>query len=267
MNEKRFLLDVQERIQLKTIFGTLGWGDGQFNFPCGVCAIEDKIMVCDSNNNRIQIFNQKGQFISSIIDCNGELFRDPYGICVSGKDILVANNRSHKIYILNPKLSYSIDVGTLYPKRIFRMDKDQILVTVDGGRIVSIDQNSGMLKQFAQDYSISPSGICCNSTGKVLVAYSHSNGIAVFDKHGNVLHTFDSTGGNPNQFKFPRGICVDRDDNIFVADYLNDRICVFNSNFQPLQQISFESPSDLCITSTQLVVTSCTRNCVGIFSN
>ena len=44
-------------------FGQLGPGKGQFNSPHGFClGMEEDIVVADTNNHRIQIFEKTGEF-------------------------------------------------------------------------------------------------------------------------------------------------------------------------------------------------------------
>ena len=51
-------------------FGTRGYGQGQFNKPCGVAVDgEGNILVADSNNNRIQKFTAEGhQLVLKVMD-------------------------------------------------------------------------------------------------------------------------------------------------------------------------------------------------------
>jgi len=45
-------------------FGTLGNGDGQFDFPTGLCASPNgELFVVDQNNDRVQVFDQSGKFL------------------------------------------------------------------------------------------------------------------------------------------------------------------------------------------------------------
>lgn len=44
-------------------FGQLGPGKGQFNSPHGFClGLEEDIIVADTNNHRIQVFEKNGEF-------------------------------------------------------------------------------------------------------------------------------------------------------------------------------------------------------------
>jgi len=44
-------------------FGQLGPGKGQFNSPHGFClGMDEDIVVADTNNHRIQVFEKSGEF-------------------------------------------------------------------------------------------------------------------------------------------------------------------------------------------------------------
>jgi tripartite motif-containing protein 2/3 len=50
-------------MQIRTKFGTLGAAKAQFNSPHGFClGIDEEIIVADTNNHRIQVFDKEGNF-------------------------------------------------------------------------------------------------------------------------------------------------------------------------------------------------------------
>ncbi|MBI3756232.1 MAG: NHL repeat-containing protein, partial [Deltaproteobacteria bacterium] len=62
-----------------------GSGNGQFYEPAGIAVSSDnRIYVVDSENNRVQIFDQAGQFIKAFGAKGKETgqFRMPYGIAI-----------------------------------------------------------------------------------------------------------------------------------------------------------------------------------------
>ena len=65
-----------------------------------------------------------------------------------------------------------------------------------------------------------PYGVAFNSAGEVLVTMAGE--VGVFDKQGKKLRTIKHT------FQYPRGIAVDKEDNIFVLD--RGRYCVYKLN-------------------------------------
>lgn len=50
-------------MQIRCKYGQLGPGKGQFNSPHGFClGSEEDIIVADTNNHRIQVFDKAGSF-------------------------------------------------------------------------------------------------------------------------------------------------------------------------------------------------------------
>ena len=79
-------------------FGEKGNQDGQFNSPRGMCLDgSDNLLVCDSNNNRVQQFSLDGRFTGKTT----VPLKDPLRI-VTAPDgrILVTSRTAKKIYIL-----------------------------------------------------------------------------------------------------------------------------------------------------------------------
>jgi len=46
----------------------------------------------------------------------------------------------------------------------------------------------------------------------------------IFDSNGQFVRKIGSEGSGPGQFKFPRGLCVDQEGSVIVADRNNDRV-------------------------------------------
>lgn len=50
-------------MQIRCKFGALGTSKGQFNSPHGFClGVDEEIIVADTNNHRIEVFEKNGQF-------------------------------------------------------------------------------------------------------------------------------------------------------------------------------------------------------------
>ena len=79
-------------------FGKKGNQDGQFNIPWGIFVdSSNNVLVCDSNNNRVQQFSLDGRFIGKSVTH----LRDPTGIATAPDGrILVTSYMANKVYIL-----------------------------------------------------------------------------------------------------------------------------------------------------------------------
>lgn len=108
------------------------------------------------------------------------------------------------------------------------------------GKFGSMGSGEGQLEH--------PHYIAVSNTNRVIVSDSNNHRIQVFDVNGKVLNTFGSEGSEEvggqggrgfrvtgliifsfqGQFKFPRGVAVDDQGYICVADSGNNRIQIFH---------------------------------------
>jgi NHL repeat-containing protein len=96
-----------------------------------------------------------------------------------------------------------------------------------------------------------PSDVTFDKAGNIYVAdgFGNNNRIAKFNKDGNFLKTFGSTGSANGQFNGIRGIVSDAAGNLYVADAGNKRIQVFDGEGTFKSAITgIGTPMALCIT-------------------
>ena len=74
--------------------------------------------------------------------------------------------------------------------------------------------------------------------------------VAKFDKDGHFIKSWGSRGNEPGQFNSLRGIALDAQGNVYVADAGNKRIQVFDGDGNPKAQITnVGTPYAMCMTS------------------
>jgi streptogramin lyase len=195
----------------------------QFNFPRGVAVDGDgNIIVADTCNCLIRKITQQGTLTGTTLtvstlagtgeeghkDGEGTVarFNQPYGVVVDGDgNIIVADMHNHCIRKITPKGHVSTLAGT---------DKK-------GHR-----DGEGTVAQF--NY---PRGIAMDGDRNVFVADQNNHRIRKITPQGQVS-TLAGTGegshrdgaGTVAQFHCPRGVAVDGNGNVFVADTFNHRI-------------------------------------------
>ncbi len=98
---------------LKIEFGREGSGQGEFSFPNGV-AVDNKtgrIFVADSNNARVQVFDSKGKYISTIGQAPGKSqLSHPMSIAISENSrvhVTDAFGHNVQVYDTNGKFLYN----------------------------------------------------------------------------------------------------------------------------------------------------------------
>jgi len=96
--------------------------------------------------------------------------------------------------------------------------------------------------------------VAWDRAGNIYVADGLGDGIgnarvAKFDKDGHFLKSWGSRGTEPGQFNALRGIAIDGQGNVYVADAGNKRIQVFDSDGKATREISnIGTPWAICMT-------------------
>ncbi|MEZ4813241.1 MAG: hypothetical protein R2883_07200 [Caldisericia bacterium] len=123
-----------------------GNGRGQINGPIGITVLDGKIYVSSYKNNRVDVFNPDGKYVSSLPEddnaCSGS-FGLPVGLSISNGTYAVADSARSKILFFNENgFSSGIwkkgdrDKRTLHPRdlisikmEIFTLQTAEIIVS------------------------------------------------------------------------------------------------------------------------------------------
>ena len=152
-------------------WGSQGSEEGEFSIPKGMCVSGEEVFVCDSYNNRIQVFGRDGSFLrqwGSQGSGQGQ-FACPADVAVSAGEVFVCDCKNHRIQVFGVDGSFARQWGTL---------------------------GSG------QGEFIYPRGVAV-SNGEVLVSDLFNHRIQVFDVVGTFLRQWGTRGSGEGQLKHP----------------------------------------------------------------
>ena len=197
-----------------TEFGSYGEGPGQFIWPMSIAVdSEVNVYVADEYLHRITIYNKDGEYLNhwgTHGSTDGELDR-PSGLAIRDDTIFVVDSRNHRV-------------------QKFTLDGKYL------GQFGSFGDGPGQLN--------TPWGIGLDKDGNVFVADWRNDRIQSFTSGGKWLASFGrpGTGGDTSityrhggirvaarpvgLFNRPTGVSVDKDGDIYVADWLNNRVQV-----------------------------------------
>jgi DNA-binding beta-propeller fold protein YncE len=94
--------------------------------------------------------------------------------------------------------------------------------------------------------------VAWDAAGNIYVAdgIASNNRVAKFDPDGRFISHWGSTGSEPGQFDGVKGLAIDRQGNVYVADHGNNRIQVFDSNGTFKSQFGgVGTPLAICMTT------------------
>ena len=136
-------------------FGSRGKSMNQFDAPLGICSMDQKLLICDRINERIQIYDPSTLFPVRSIALDG---LHPLGICSTPERLVVVSTDSNVILVINQERHI-------------------------------IKRFSSRAERF-----VYPFGICCNSKNEIILSDYCASGVGVFSLDGLFLRGLDSKG-------------------------------------------------------------------------
>ncbi len=217
---QKFTLDGQ----LVGVFGQSGspaaedptGGLGLFFGPRDIALIgEDRLLVTDTGNHRLQLLDRDGNFLS-VVGAFGSLlgqFNEPVGLAVAPDgSIFVADTWNGRVQRLSPEL-----------------------VAISEFRVEAWSGQSINNKPY----------IAVDSGGRVYVTDPETYQVLIFNANGAYLNRFGQFGADIASLGLPNGLAIDAEDNLWVADAGNHRILGFAPVYGvPALPASLEAPPD-----------------------
>ncbi|XP_075234706.1 E3 ubiquitin-protein ligase meiotic P26 [Lycorma delicatula] len=192
-------------MQVRNKFGQMGASDGQFNSPHGFClGLEEDIIVADTNNHRIQVFDKNGAF--------------KFQFGTSGKE-----------------------EGQLwYPRKVAVMRPTGKFVICDRGnersRMQLFNKNGQFLKKIAIRYIDIVAGLAVSNQGRIVAVDSVSPTVFIIGETGDLLSWFDCS----DHMREPSDIAINGKE-FFVCDFKGHCVVVFNEQGSFLRRIGCEN--------------------------
>ncbi|XP_064637798.1 brain tumor protein-like [Lineus longissimus] len=185
-------------------FGEFGVMDGQFTEPSGVAVnAQNDIIVADTNNHRIQIFDKEGRFKFQFGECGKRdsqlLYPNRVAVVKTSGDIIVTERSpTHQVQIYN--------------------------------------QYGQFVRKFGANVLQHPRGVTVDNKGRIIIVECKVMRVIIFDQMGNVLQKF----GCSKHLEFPNGVVVNDKEEIFISDNRAHCVKVFSYQGVFLRQIGGE---------------------------
>jgi len=192
-------------------FGEFGILEGQFTEPSGVAVTEEnEIIVADTNNHRIQVFDKEGNFKFQF----GEVGKRDGQLLYPNRVAVVAT--SGDIVVTERSPTHQVQIFTKF---------------------------GHFIRKFGADILQHPRGVTTDCWGRIIVVECKVMRVVIFDMMGNVLNKFSCS----RYLEFPNGVVVNDQMEIFISDNRAHCVKVFDYQGNYLRQIGGEGVSNFPI--------------------
>lgn len=257
VNHADSMLDITSKIMSTTIFppksqikrqkmiyhckfGEFGVMEGQFTEPSGVAVnAQNDIIVADTNNHRIQIFDKEGRFKFQFGECgkrDGQLLY-PNRVAVvrtSGDIIVTERSPTHQIQIYNQYGQFVRKFGAnilQHPRGVTVDNKGRIVVVeCKVMRVIIFDQTGAVLQKFGCSKHLEfPNGVVVNDKQEIFISDNRAHCVKVFSYEGVYLRQIGGEGIT----NYPIGVGINAAGEILIADNHNNfNLTIFTQDGQ-----------------------------------
>ncbi|KAL8575584.1 hypothetical protein ACOMHN_059648 [Nucella lapillus] len=247
--------------------GTKGSEPGDFNYPRGVCSAESgDIIVADSGNHRVQIFNSFGIFklaFGKLGSQRGE-FNEPTDVTeLPNGDLAVADRRNKRVQIFTDQGKFLKQLVVGDPPYSVACDHHAHLVACTVGRTVEVFTQLQYCYTFLVPFNdppanqkrglnSSPLHVGMSDQGEIVVSDGPDQCIKVFGLDGTMLRQIRLRSHGEGLTCSPGGVFVTPIGQVMVADILNHSVSVYTTLGMFLHQVLVPTDGLGCVHSVSV---------------
>lgn len=164
------------------------------------------------------------------------------------------------------------------PRSVARSGSHEMVVLDNAARVLVYGTNGVLVRQWAMpEKSVGkPEGVVVLRDGTVVVCDTHYHRVVEFGATGQVVRMFGREGQAPGEFIYPVAVCLDAQENLYVAEYgSNDRVQVFTRDGAFLRAFGafgtkpgeFQRPSGLVWDAGRVYVADAFNNRIQVFTD
>ncbi|KAJ8315523.1 hypothetical protein KUTeg_007673 [Tegillarca granosa] len=247
--------------------GVKGDGPGDFIYPRGLTVtLDGDILVADTDNNRIQIFNQFGLYkrkFGTKGNAKGQ-FDQPTGVTEMPYGyIAVADRNNRRIQVFSEEGEYKYEFPTIDPPFCVCCDKDFNTAVSTTKRTIEIYNREGKLLHCFSIGGNTRNHIGCqisinNTRAEVIVCDTFTGLVKYFKYDGKLVYKFEPKAASEGLTMVPSAIGLSPLGDILVADALNHVVNVYSDKGVFIKQL-------LCPTDEAGAIQACAVGPEGHF--
>jgi len=213
-------------------FGSSGTEGGKFNHPADVAVDgSGSLWVVDKANNRVEQFNEKGEFIKAVgsLGSTGGKLNSPSGVAIDPfGDIDVTDTGNNRVVRFHADGTFDSVVGANVNKT--KVESGGTLAEKNHCTASSGDVCQAGTAGSADGLMSEPIGIITTGAGNFFVVEKANNRVEKFNTNGEMVVKFGSLGSEGGKLKEPTAIVKAPDGSFWVADTGNNRIEEWDSS-------------------------------------
>jgi DNA-binding beta-propeller fold protein YncE len=224
-------------------FGDTGDEKTRLVYPYGIAVIGSEVFVADAGQMKVAVFDQNGRFKRYFGDkalvhpVDMVFFQNKLYFTDVGRQQVVVMDLTGKETLSIGKYGRSESGEFYYPNGIAIAPDGRILVADTNNSRVQVFDNSGkFIEMWTGDlekhegYFAAPSSIALDKEGNAYVADALCQRVSMLDKEGKLVFGVTQVGRSDEKdaLSLPTGVFVDDKQRLYVAEYGNSRIVVYD---------------------------------------
>ncbi len=233
--------------------------------PYGVFMRNGKLYVCDISVGGLEIIDFEKHTFNYFVPQSINKLKLPLNAFVDADNQLyVVDTDSKKIMIFDELGNYVTSFGleeNLKPTGIFIYENTIYIVDSENHRINVYDKTTNKFEYYfphtephEDGYLYKPTNITVEAN-KIYVSDMGSGNVKIYSLNGTYLKKVGKYGKNIGDFVRPKGIAVDREENLFVVDASFENIQIFNKEGQLLMFFGghYEGPGGMWLPTSVII--------------
>ncbi|HAH31842.1 MAG TPA: hypothetical protein DCL44_05960 [Elusimicrobia bacterium] len=233
-----------------------GDAQGQVKNPRSFASdFKGKLYVADTSNDRLQIFDSSGAFISAFGEGGSKEgnFSDPSGLAVNDKGrIYIADTGNKRLQAFNADGIFLFAVGPKFgsvilqkpvavsidnSKNIYILDAalKKVVVTDAAGKFLKVWDNSGDLQN--------PVSMVYDGKGYFYILDKGASNVKLFDEDGIFTASFFAKGKGERELLDPQYLAI-KGNTLYISDKESSRILAFDLDYIPEAPTGLEASAE-----------------------